>query len=67
MHVVAEQENGVVRVSVRDEGLGIPEDQQERVFVKFFRGDAPASGIPNRPRPHHRPIGRRGPRGQHEF
>jgi signal transduction histidine kinase len=46
VHVVAEQENGVVRVSVRDEGLGIPKDQQERVFVKFFRGDAPASGIP---------------------
>jgi signal transduction histidine kinase len=46
VHIVAEQENGVVRVSVRDEGLGIPEDQQERVFVKFFRGDAPASGIP---------------------
>jgi signal transduction histidine kinase len=46
VHVVAEQENGVVRVSVRDEGLGIPDDQQERVFVKFFRGDAPASGIP---------------------
>jgi signal transduction histidine kinase len=46
VHVVAEQENGMVRVSVRDEGLGIPDDQQERVFVKFFRGDAPASGIP---------------------
>jgi signal transduction histidine kinase len=46
VHVVAEQENGVVRVSVRDEGLGIPHDQQERVFVKFFRGDASASGIP---------------------
>ncbi len=46
VHVVAEQENGVVRVSVRDEGLGIPDDQQERVFLKFFRGDASASGIP---------------------
>ena len=46
VHVVAEQENGVVRVSVRDEGLGIADEQQEGVFVKFFRGDAPASGIP---------------------
>ena len=46
VHVVAEQENGMIRVSVRDEGLGIPDEQQERVFVKFFRGDAPASGIP---------------------
>lgn len=46
VHVVAEQDNGMVRVSVRDEGLGIPDEQQERVFVKFFRGDATASGIP---------------------
>ena len=34
-----------VRVIVRDEGLGIPEDQQERIFTKFFRGDAGATGI----------------------
>lgn len=46
VRVVAEQENGLVRVSVRDEGLGIPEELQERVFAKFFRGDATASGIP---------------------
>lgn len=44
--VTAEQHNGVVRVSVRDEGLGIPEELQEGVFAKFFRGEAPASGIP---------------------
>ena len=29
----------------RDEGLGIPEDQQSRIFTKFFRGDASATGI----------------------
>lgn len=46
VHVLAERDDGMVRVTVRDEGLGIPDDQQERVFVKFFRGDAPASGIP---------------------
>jgi len=46
VHVVAEREDGLVRVSVRDEGLGIPEDLQERVFAKFFRGEAGASGIP---------------------
>jgi signal transduction histidine kinase len=34
-----------VRLIVRDEGLGIPEDQQERIFTKFFRGDAGATGI----------------------
>ena len=30
---------------VRDEGLGIPADQQSRIFTKFFRGDAGATGI----------------------
>jgi signal transduction histidine kinase len=34
-----------VRVIVRDEGRGIPADQQERIFTKFFRGDAGATGI----------------------
>jgi signal transduction histidine kinase len=44
-------EGGVVDVSashvgdeawiwVRDEGLGIPAEQQQRIFTKFFRGDA---------------------------
>ena len=46
VHVVAEQDDGLVRISVRDEGLGIPKELQEGVFGKFFRGDAPASGIP---------------------
>jgi signal transduction histidine kinase len=46
VHVQAEQVNGVVRVSVRDEGLGIADELQQRVFAKFFRGDADASGIP---------------------
>jgi signal transduction histidine kinase len=43
-------EGGVVDISaslvgdeawiwVRDEGLGIPTDQQQRIFTKFFRGD----------------------------
>jgi signal transduction histidine kinase len=36
---------GGVRIDVRDEGLGIPEEQQSRIFTKFFRGDAGATGI----------------------
>ena len=46
VEIVGERDDDVVRVSVRDEGLGIPEDLQKRVFAKFFRGDAGASGIP---------------------
>jgi signal transduction histidine kinase len=43
--VVGEQKSDVVRVSVRDEGLGIPDELHQRVFAKFFRGNAGASGI----------------------
>ena len=46
MKVVGERDDRFVRVSVRDEGLGIAEDLQKGVFGKFFRGDAGASGIP---------------------
>ncbi|HET6643605.1 MAG TPA: ATP-binding protein [Gaiellaceae bacterium] len=45
VEVVGQREDDRVRVSVRDEGLGIPDELQEQVFGKFFRGDAPASGI----------------------
>jgi signal transduction histidine kinase len=46
VEVVADREDGNVKVSVRDEGVGIADDLQDQVFAKFFRGDAPASGIP---------------------
>jgi signal transduction histidine kinase len=46
VHVVAQGEDSLVRVSVRDEGVGIADHQQEQVFAKFFRGDATATGIP---------------------
>lgn len=43
---VSAQANGAaVVVSVRDEGIGIPDEQHELVFTKFFRGDAGARGI----------------------
>jgi signal transduction histidine kinase len=45
IEVVGEQEDDVARISVRDEGLGIPDELQQRVFAKFFRGNAGANGI----------------------
>ena len=45
VELVAERENGTVRVQVRDEGVGIPPEQQSQIFTRFFRGDAAASGI----------------------
>jgi signal transduction histidine kinase len=44
--VTGERDANVARVFVEDEGLGIPEEHQSRVFSKFFRGEARASGIP---------------------
>jgi signal transduction histidine kinase len=41
----AERSGRGVRMQVTDEGLGIAADQQERIFTKFFRGDAGATGI----------------------
>ena len=36
--------NGV-RVHVRDDGIGVPDEHQSRIFTKFFRGSARESGI----------------------
>jgi signal transduction histidine kinase len=38
--VAARQRNGAVEVSVTDEGVGIPPGERERIFRKFYRGDA---------------------------
>jgi len=32
-------EEDFVRVSVKDNGIGIPEDEQSKIFGKFYRGD----------------------------
>lgn len=37
IRVVAESRDGFVRVTVRDDGPGIPEDEQSRLFQRFFR------------------------------
>lgn len=38
--VSAREQDGFIRVAVRDRGLGIPKAQQEKVFTKFFRADS---------------------------
>jgi signal transduction histidine kinase len=45
VELTAEVDEDAVRVRVRDQGIGIPAHQQPRIFTKFFRGDAAASGI----------------------
>ena len=46
VEVSGEGDGSTIRVRVRDHGIGIPGEQQARIFTKFFRGDAPARGIP---------------------
>jgi signal transduction histidine kinase len=41
-----EGRGGLVCVRVRDHGIGIPLEQQPRIFTKFFRGAAAERGIP---------------------
>lgn len=38
--------DGGVEVSVSDEGVGIKQEQQERIFDKFYRVEAPNTAIP---------------------
>ena len=46
VEVTARPDNGVVRISVRDRGPGIPHDQQRLIFEKFGRADVPGSSKP---------------------
>jgi PAS domain S-box-containing protein len=41
--VLLSADNGSVRFSVRDEGLGIPQAEHDRIFEKFYRLDASMS------------------------
>ncbi len=40
------QKDEVIEYSVRDAGIGIPKDQQARLFEKFFRADNAISAVP---------------------
>ena len=42
--VAARRRDDAVEVSVEDEGIGIPPAEQDRIFRKFYRGEAAASG-----------------------
>lgn len=47
VEVVAKRSDGVVEVSVRDQGSGISDEDRDRVFSPFFRGaQSAASGEP---------------------
>jgi signal transduction histidine kinase len=46
IELAGERSGEVVHIRVCDEGVGIAPEQQERIFTKFFRGDANARGIP---------------------
>ncbi len=43
--ISAMEENGLVSITVRDEGQGLTELEQSRVFDKFYRGRADHNGI----------------------
>jgi signal transduction histidine kinase len=40
VHIEARCADSRVRVTIRDEGMGIPAPQQRQIFTKFYRGDA---------------------------
>jgi PAS domain S-box-containing protein len=42
IYVFLEEKDNRVRLSVTDEGIGIPEDQQSRIFERFFRAYSPS-------------------------
>jgi signal transduction histidine kinase len=46
VRVSAAPANGAVRISVRDDGPGIPRDHQARIFEKFGRVDVPGASKP---------------------
>jgi signal transduction histidine kinase len=44
IYVSGNNERGWLRLSVRDEGQGIPEEDQERIFERFYRQDPSRHG-----------------------
>ena len=44
MEISVEKKGRAAVVQVSDNGVGIPRDQQERVFERFYRGDKSHAG-----------------------
>jgi signal transduction histidine kinase len=42
--LTATEDDGGVRIEVRDEGPGIPEGERERIFERFYRSDSARAG-----------------------
>lgn len=38
-HIIIKKDTDYIHIKVRDTGVGIPEEQQERIFERFYRGD----------------------------
>ena len=46
IHLAAEATEDAVVLSVRDEGVGIPDEEHEKVFDRFYRSPATAASAP---------------------
>ncbi len=46
IHVEVSLEKNVVIITVRDKGIGIPENEQKKIFEKFYRGKQASSVAP---------------------
>lgn len=44
VEITADVDQGLARVSVRDHGLGVPEEARDRLFQRFSRAHSPAFG-----------------------
>ena len=42
--IAARRKSETVEFSVVDEGMGIPQAEQQRIFRKFYRADSPTDG-----------------------